>query len=143
MRRFIDDDEMRTFEDYKKLILLEDPIFEYARRGNLRGVKSSVNVINLDLKDKKGYSPLMWAAHNGHRDVVVFLLSLQADIHSRDHNGNSILMAAVFKGHLGIVQILLEKGADPDACNDKKQTALVFARTFRLRAIEQILARAS
>lgn len=134
---------MRTFEDYKKLILLEDPIFEYARGGNLQGVKSSVNIMNLDLKDKRGYSPLMWAAHNGHKDIVILLLSLEADIHSRDLNGNSILMAAVFKGHLGIVQLLLEKGADPDACNYKKQTALVFARTFGLRAIEQILARAS
>ena len=34
-------------------------------------------------------------------------------------------------------------GADPDACNYKKQTALVFARTLGMRAIEQILARAS
>ena len=134
---------MRTIEDYKKLLLLEDPILEYARRGDLEGVKSSVNIINLDLKDKKGYSPLMWAAHNGHYEVVSLLLSLEADIHSRDHNGNSILMAAVFKGHLGIVKLLLDEGADPDACNYKKQTALVFARTFGLKAIEQILARAS
>ncbi len=134
---------MRTIEDYKKLILLEDPIFEYARRGDLEGVKTSVNIINLDLKDKKGYSPLMWAAHNGHYEVVNLLLSLEADIHSRDNNGNSVLMAAVFKGNLGIVKLLLDKGADPDACNYKKQTALVFARTFGLKAIEQILARAS
>ncbi|MES2525630.1 MAG: ankyrin repeat domain-containing protein [Bdellovibrionota bacterium] len=134
---------MRTITDYKKLILLEDPILEYARRGSLEGVKSYVNIMNLDLKDDKGYSPLMWAAHNGHYEVVKLLLSLEADVQSRDNNGNSILMAAVFKGHLQVVQLLLEHGADPDACNYKKQTALVFARTFGLRAIERILARAS
>ncbi len=134
---------MRNFEDYKKFILLEDPILEYARRGDLEGVKTSVNILNLDAKDKKGYSPLMWAAHNGHYDVVKLLLSLEADVHSRDNNGNSVLMAATFKGQIRIVQLLLEKGADPDACNYKKQTALVFARTFGLKAIEQILARAS
>ncbi len=134
---------MRTMQDYKKLILIEDPILEYARRGDLEGVKASVNILNLDKKDKKGYSPLMWASHNGHFEVVKILLSLEADLQSRDNNGNSILMAATFRGHLQIVQLLLDQGADPDACNYKKQTALIFARSFGLRAIEQILARAS
>ncbi len=134
---------MKNFEHYKKFMFFEDPLLEFARRGNLEGVKMSVNIVNLDSKDKKGYSPLMWAAHNGHFEVVKLLLSLEADILSRDHHGNSVLMAAVFKNHLPIVKLLLDKGADPDACNYNKQTALVFARTFGLRAIERILTRAS
>ncbi len=130
---------MRKWEDCKRSLFTEDPILEFARKGNVEGIKKAVNVLNLDGKDKKGYSPLMLAASNGHVEAVKLLLSLTADIHSRDNNGNSILMAATFYGHLAIVELLLEHGADPEAANDRKQTALVYARTFGMKAIERLL----
>lgn len=130
---------MRNWEDCKRSLFSEDPIFAFARSGNIEGVKKTVNVLNLDAKDKKGYSPLMLAACHGHFELVKLLISLSADIHSRDKNGNSILMAATFHGHLPIVECLLEHGADPEAANFKKQTALAFARTFRMKAIELAL----
>ncbi len=130
---------MRTWEDSKRSLFVEDPIFEFAKNGNVAGIKKTVNVVNLDTKDKKGYSPLMLAAYHGHLEAVKLLISLTADIHSRDKNGNSILMAATFNGHVQVVLYLLENGADPDAANYNNQTALVFARTFKLKAIETIL----
>jgi ankyrin repeat protein len=140
----IDEDSgMRNFEIFKLALISEDPVFIYSRRGDLEGIKKYVNILNIDSRDKKGYSPLMLAAYHGHSEAVKLLLSLSADIHSRDHHGNSILMAATFNGHIDIVEILLQHGADPDACNYKKQTALVFARTFGLKAIEKVLDRAS
>ncbi len=136
---FTEDEFMRTWEDYKPLLFSEDPIFEFARKGNIEGIKKTVNIVNLDAKDKKGYSPLMLAAYHGHLEAVRLLLSLTPDIESRDNNGNSILMAATFNGHFSVVELLLEHGADPHAANYKKQTALVFARTFGLIDIERIL----
>lgn len=134
---------MRNWNETKLLLLSEDPLFAYCRRGDVGGIKKSVNVLNLDAKDAKGYSPLMLAAYYGHYEAVELLLGLSADIHSRDKNGNSILMAATFKGNLSIVQLLLQHGADPEACNYKRQTALIFARTFKMKKIEQILSRFS
>lgn len=132
---------MRNWNDTKKLLLTEDPLFTYCRRSDIDGIKKSVNIMNLDTRDEKGYSPLMLSAYYGHYEGVALLLNLGADIHSRDKNGNSILMAATFKGHLSIVELLLRHGADPEACNYKKQTALVFARTFKMKKIELILNR--
>lgn len=132
---------MKNWDTFRALMISEDPIFLFARRGDIEGIKKSVNILNLDKKDEKGYSPLMLAAYHGHYEAVELLLSLTADIHSRDNHGNSILMAATFRGHLPIVKLLLEHGADPDACNYRRQTALVFARTFKLRKIEEILLR--
>jgi len=134
---------MRNWNYTKRLLLDEDPLFAYCRRGDIDGIKKTVNILNLDKKDEKGYSPLMLAAYYGHYEACEILLGLSADIHSRDKNGNSILMAATFKGHLRIVQLLLRNGADPEACNFKKQTALVFAKTFKLKKIELILTLAS
>lgn len=134
---------MRNWNDTKKLLLTEDPLFAYCRRGDIEGIKKTVNIVNLDAKDDKGYSPLMLSAYYGHYEAVVLLLNLGADIHSRDKNGNSILMAATFKGNLSIVELLLQSGADPEACNYKRQTALLFARTFKMKKIEQILSQAS
>ncbi len=134
---------MRNWNNLKLLLLNEDPLFAYCRRGNIEGIKKTVNVLNLDAKDSRGYSPLMLAAYHGHYEAVELLLGLSADIHARDKNGNSILMAATFKGNPGIVQLLLQHGADPEACNYKRQTALLFAKTLRMKKIEQILSSVS
>lgn len=130
---------MKNWEDCKRSLFNEDPILEFSRNGNVEGIKRCVNIINLDTRDSKGYTPLMLAAYHGHYDSVKLLLSLTADIHVRDKNGNSILMAATFKGHTFIVALLLQHGADPEAANYKKQTALVFARAFGMKAIEKVL----
>lgn len=130
---------MRNWEDCKRSLFSEDPILGFAKKGYIEGIKRAVNILNIDAKDKKGYTPLMLAAYHGHVEAVKLLLSLTADINSRDNNGNTVLMAATFNGHLEVVEVLLEHGADLHAANFKKQTALVFARIFGMRAIERVL----
>lgn len=130
---------MRTWEQCKRTLFTKDPIFEFAQSGNVEGLKKVVNVLNLDARDEKGYSPLMLAAYHGRLEAVKLLISLKADILSRDKNGNSILMAATFNGHVEVVLFLLENGADPEAANFRKQTAMVFARTLGKKKIERIL----
>lgn len=130
---------MTNWEKTKLLLIDEDPILIYARRGDVDGIRKSLNILNVDKKDEKGYSPLMLAAMNGHVEAVRFLLSVPADINSLDNHGNSVLMGATFTGQTAIVEILLDHGADPNVCNLKKQTALLFARTFKLTKIEKVL----
>lgn len=130
---------LRTWNDYRKALGIKDPVFDFASTGNVEGLKSSINVVNLDATDSRGYSPLMLTACHGHYEAAAFLIKLGADLSTRDNNGNSPLMAAVFYGHLPIVKLLLENGADPDACNYKKQTALLFAKIFGKREIAEVL----
>ena len=116
-----------------------DPIYEFARSGNMDGLRSAVSDQNLDKKNSKGHSPLMLAAYNGHFEAAKFLLQLSADPDSKDPHGSTILMGVAYKGNVEIAKLLLRYGADPLAANDKNQTAIQFARMFGRKEIAETL----
>jgi hypothetical protein len=58
---------------------------------------------------------LLFAANNGHSELVRFLLDHGADIHAKD---DLALQWTVDNGHLEIVRLLLDRGADLHAEND-------------------------
>ena len=121
---------MAAWEDYKKTMRTENPIFASARSGDLDALKFILNNENINLEDSKGYSPLMLAAYNGQEDVVKYLIAAGADINQTDYSSNSILMGAAFKGHLKIVKLLVAAGVDIEAQNTSGQSALQFAEMF-------------
>ena len=59
-------------------------------------------------------SPIIWASHNGHLDVIKFLFSIDADIHT--DNVCAVTLAGG-KGHLDVVKFLFSVGADIGAHN--------------------------
>ncbi|XP_017781821.1 PREDICTED: ankyrin repeat domain-containing protein 17-like isoform X2 [Nicrophorus vespilloides] len=58
----------------------------------------------VEVKNKKGNSPLWLAANGGHLNVVELLYNLSADIDSQDNRKVSCLMAAFRKGHTKVVK---------------------------------------
>ncbi|KAK6627845.1 hypothetical protein RUM44_010324 [Polyplax serrata] len=58
----------------------------------------------VEVKNKKGNSPLWLAANGGHLNVVELLYNLDADIDSQDNRKVSCLMAAFRKGHVKVVK---------------------------------------
>ncbi|KAL7286755.1 hypothetical protein TKK_0018900 [Trichogramma kaykai] len=58
----------------------------------------------VEVKNKKGNSPLWLAAHGGHLSVIDVLFHAGADIDSQDQRKVSCLMAAFRKGHVKIVK---------------------------------------
>ncbi|XP_046672408.1 ankyrin repeat domain-containing protein 17-like isoform X4 [Homalodisca vitripennis] len=58
----------------------------------------------VEVKNKKGNSPLWLAANGGHLAVVELLYSVGADIDSQDNRKVSCLMAAFRKGHMKVVK---------------------------------------
>lgn len=62
----------------------------------------------IDVKNKKGYSPMWLACNGGHFEVVQLLVNAKCDCDTQDNRKISCLMAAVKKGHLKVVKFLVK-----------------------------------
>ncbi|MBE0662546.1 MAG: ankyrin repeat domain-containing protein [Bacteroidales bacterium] len=92
---------------------LIDKLSLAARDGEYNQVGNALNRgIEINKKDKDGYTPLILAAHNGHIKIVRLLLEKGARVDLKDVNGSTALSSACGKGHYEIVQLLINEGAD-------------------------------
>ncbi len=62
-----------------------------------------------------GFTPLLFAARNGHTDLARLLVNAGADINLAAGNGASPLVIAAHSGHGDLAIMLLEQGAEPNA----------------------------
>ncbi len=89
--------------------------------------------------NKTGWTPLHYAASNGHGDIISLLLEKNAYIDAESPNGSTPLMMAAMYGSTAAVKLLLQEGADPTIKNQRGLTALNFAQQgSRPDAIEAI-----
>merc|ERR1711976_889618 len=63
----------------------------------------------VDVKNKKGNSPLWLACNGGHLDVSQLLVKANADVDSQDNRKVSCLMAAFRKGHVKVVKWMVKQ----------------------------------
>lgn len=82
--------------------------------------------IGAEVRDNRGWTPLMMAAFNG-RDEIVSLLLGRCDVNSLDLGGNSALHWAAFAGHLRCAQMLIQNRARIDEYNNFGWTPLIQA----------------
>ncbi|XP_058494935.1 CARD- and ANK-domain containing inflammasome adapter protein [Solea solea] len=82
---------------------------------------------NVNVCDKRGYTPLLLSAELGHTEVFRVLLAKQAKINATLSDLSSALHLAVHSGSVPIVQTLLEKGLDPNITGPKAQNPLHLA----------------
>lgn len=78
--------------------------------------------------NKTGWTPLHYAATNGHLNIMRRLLEAHAYIDAESPNGTTPLMMAAQYGSTDAVKLLLEAGADPTLRNQLKLNAIDFAR---------------
>ena len=79
------------------------------------------NIVN-----KKGETPLIWAAKNGHGKCVKYMLnSPEIDVNKTSNQGETALFRAIENGHTECINLLLAKqGIDIDKANLKGETPL-------------------
>ncbi len=78
--------------------------------------------------NKTGWTPLHYAASNGHVTIISLLLENSAYIDAESPNGTTPLMMASMYGTPAAVKLLLEEGADPNLKNQQGLTAQQFAQ---------------
>ncbi len=94
---------------------LDSNLIEVTRIGNHLEVDRYLNNgADVNCKDKNGLTPLIWAAIQGHEEVVRRLLERGGDLEAKNSNGDTALMWASVMGHKGVVELLLDHGANAD-----------------------------
>lgn len=82
----------------------------------------------LDQADRKGRTPLHWAAQAGHVSIVQTLMaSGQVDSNRQDSQGTTPLWDALYRGHLPVIEELLAAGIDIESRQKDGQTPLTWA----------------
>lgn len=77
--------------------------------------------------DHTGWNPLIYAASNGHREIVAFLLDAGANINATTDNGTTALMMAVRGNHIDTAKLLLTRSANLQISNETGESALDWA----------------
>ena len=79
--------------------------------------------MDLEARGEYDWTPLHWAAYDGHLSVVLYLCEQGADKKATSGGDEwTPLHYAAHKGHLPVVQYLCEQGADKNARDDDDKT---------------------
>lgn len=117
------------FELNKRGILCTpEGFFEAAEMGNRAAVALFIEAkTSTEIRDNRGWTPLMMAAFNGRDEIVDLLIQNDADVNALDQGGNSALHWAAFGGHTACAKRLIENLARIDEQNSFGWTPLIQA----------------
>ncbi|HYC43593.1 MAG TPA: ankyrin repeat domain-containing protein [Noviherbaspirillum sp.] len=87
--------------------------------------------------NKAGWTPLHYAAANGHDDIIRLLLDKSAYIDAESPNKTTPMMMAARGGHIYTVKLLLDEGADATLKNDLGMSAIDFAAKYEHKDIAE------
>ena len=95
------------------------PVHFASRSGALEVVKMLVEAgAGVNVTDCKGDTCLILAVHNGHTEIVRYLVGLpEVDVNHRNNGNETALDCAANTGHTEVVRMLIDAGADIDTNN--------------------------
>ena len=108
--------------------------------GNLAKVKQLVESgMDVDTKDKFGWTPTYWALSAGQKELFEYLLNKGADVNAKTDAGCTLLHQASTAGFVEIVKSLIAKGVEVDAKPDSGNTPLKIAAGAGHKEIVKLL----
>ncbi len=93
----------------------------------LKLMEASETAIDLNAKDEYGCAPLLWAARNGHIDMLKMLLDKGVEVETAGYGGMRALHHTCNSSKENCVALLLEYDASTNAPDDSGATALHWA----------------
>jgi ankyrin repeat protein len=119
-------------------------LIEAAKSGDVNRTKKLVSCTNDSCTADDGFrkSPLIYAANNGHVEVVRVLLEGGANAERVNANQQTALHYAAWYGYLDVCRLLLDWGAKVDPLDKWKDTPLHdAARTGQLSVVKLLVER--
>lgn len=108
--------------DYNKMLL------DASWKGEFNNVKLAIkNGADVNIKKKNGFTPLMYATQENHKEIVEHLLYKGASINVQDNLGYTALIWASINNCKEVVKYLVDKGADTTIQDKKGYTAFMYA----------------
>jgi ankyrin repeat protein len=102
-----------------------DRFYQAIRNNDLASLRTLVKTSDVNTKDQRESTPLMYAAAYGSLDAMKVLLDAGADVNARNTFEVSALLWCA--SDLAKVRLLVEKGADVNARSKQGRTALLIA----------------
>lgn len=122
-------------------MIMAAPIHDAASKGDLAKVKALVgktpSVVNL--KDKSGVTPLVYAVANARKPVAEFLISKNANVNQAKPNGVTPLHVAAAMGLKDMAEMLISNKADVNAADKQGRTPLAVARANNQTVVAHLL----
>ena len=101
-------------------------LYNAIRSNDLARLRSLVHdAAEVNTKDGRGETPLMYAAAAGSLDAMKFLIAKGADVNAQNEFGSTALIWSATD--LGKVRLLLDRGANVNAVSKRGRTALFLA----------------
>jgi hypothetical protein len=117
-------------------------LWEFIGNGDVEKVKMVLGFgVDVNAKDKDGWTPLMWAAVKGHENCVSALISGGASVNAKSSDGWTALLLSAKKGHVACARTLIGAGADATAKNKDGNIALALTSSDELAAVLRSAAR--
>jgi len=130
---------------------LENGLHSAVMRGDIERVKQLLAGGSDPNEKRRQKTPLMIAASCANVEAATVLLENGVELETQDYQGSTALMLAAggwgYKGKdkeekcLEVVKTLLKKGADPNACGKRGQTAMRYALGAGNRRVMKVLHR--
>lgn len=115
--------------------------YEAIRASDIERVKKVLADEELDVnaRDREGWTPLHIAVHDGNRDMIQLLIARGADVNVRDRSGRTPLYQITFWNDVKAADLLLSKGADVNAKDNNGSMALHNAVKEGYRDVARLL----
>lgn len=113
-----------------------------AFEGNVGTLRYLIEKMNMspNVLDKDSFSPLHYAAYNGHRAAITYLIHMGANIRAHDQHGFMPIHMAAIKGHTPCIKLFVHLGNNHNELDAIKQTILHIAcREGHLATIKYLI----